>query len=122
MTLDDRNADAAEEAFEREDYQTAFELSLVGANEGNSDAQVLLAALYQTGVGVERNVIEAERWLLKAANQNNLVAWNNLGSLYASKHPELKERWGEAQKCWQRAKELGLRVAEPYPPGSDKSD
>lgn len=48
----------------------------------------------------------AARWLLKAANQNNLVAWNNLGSLYAQKLPEFKDRWGDAQRCWEQAEKL----------------
>ena len=86
------------------------------ASAGNSDAQVMVSALYQTGLGVERDVLEAERWLLKATAQNHVVAWNNLGSLYASRHPELKDRWGDAQKCWEKAKELGFNLAAPYPP------
>jgi len=42
----------------------------------------------------------------------------NLGSLYASKIPELRHRWDAAQECYERAQELGLKVAEPYPPTS----
>jgi hypothetical protein len=41
-----------------------------------------------------------------------------LGSLYASKIPELRHRWETAQECYEKAKQLGLNVAEPYPPES----
>jgi len=86
MTPADYNPNLALEAFEREDYQSAFELSLPYASAGNPDAQVMVACAYQTGLGVERDVLAAERWYRKAAAQNHVIAWNNLGSLYASKH------------------------------------
>jgi hypothetical protein len=53
-----------------------------------------------------------------AAERGNPVAWNNLGSLYASKIPELRHRWNAAQECYERAQELGFKAAEPYPPTS----
>jgi TPR repeat protein len=61
-------------------------------------------------------VVEAERWLLQAASQNSALAWNNLGTLYAMRHQELKNRWDDAQDCWKRASELGFDCAHPYPP------
>jgi TPR repeat protein len=114
----------ATEALEREDYKSAFQIYMQYASARNSDAQVMVSCLYQTGLGVERNVLEAERWLLIATAQDNLVDWNNLGSMYAQKLPELKDRCGDAQKCWDRAKELGFKLAEPYPPpiSNDESD
>lgn len=116
MAPDDYDPSIAMAACEREDYQSAFQISMQYASAGNSDAQVMVSVLYQTGLGVERNLLEAELWLLKAAAQNNLVAWNNLGSLYALNLPEFKDRWGDAQKCWEKAIELGLKIADPYPP------
>jgi TPR repeat protein len=111
-------ADNALDAFERKDYDLVLKLAMPHATKGNSDAQTTVALLYQCGFGVERNVLEAERWLLKAAEQNNPVAWNNLGTLYASKMPELQHRWSDAMKCYEKAKELGFNCAEPYPPPS----
>jgi TPR repeat protein len=105
---------AALDAFERQDYELVLKLALPAAMDGNSDAQTTVALLYQFGLGVNR----AERWLLMAAERGNPVVWNNLGSLYASKVPELSHRWDAAQECYERAKQLGLKVAEPYPPKS----
>jgi len=71
--------------------------------------------LYQVELGVPRDIVEAERWLLRAAEQNNPVAWNNLGSLYlylcceGERVPENKEKAGQ---CYLRAKELGFKPAE----------
>jgi TPR repeat protein len=106
------------EAFEREDYELVLTLAMPLAIEGNSDAQTTVALLYQCGLGVNRDVLEEERWLLRAAESDNPVAWNNLGSLYASKVPELRHRWAAAEECYEKAKQLGLNVAEPYPPTS----
>jgi TPR repeat protein len=110
--------DNALDAFERKDYDLVVKLAMPHATRGNSDAQTTVALLYQSGLGVERNVLEAERWLLKATEQNNPVAWNNLGTLYASKLPELQHRWSDAMRCYEKAKELGFNCAEPYPPPS----
>jgi TPR repeat protein len=106
------------DAFERQDYELVLKLALPAAMDGNSDAQTIVALLYQCGLGVNRDALEAERWLLRAAERGNPVAWNNLGSLFASKVPELMHRWGAAQECYEKAKQLGLNVAEPYPPKS----
>ena len=106
------------DAFERQEYELVLTLVLPAAMDGNSDAQTTVALLYQCGFGVNRDVLEAERWLLIAAEGGNPVAWNNLGSLYASKVPELRHRWDTAQECYEGAKELGLKVAVPYPPES----
>jgi|SRR5579862_481810 len=106
------------DAVERQEYQLVLRLALPAAMDGNSDAQTTVALLYQCGLGVNRDLLEAERWLLMAAERGNPVAWNNLGSLYAARAPELMHRWGEAQECYEKAKQLGLNIAEPYPPKS----
>jgi TPR repeat protein len=112
------NPSDALDAFERQDYELVLKLVLPAAMDGNSDAQTMVALLYEGGLGVNRDVLEAERWLLMAAERGNPVAWNNLGSLYASKIPELKHRWDTAQECYERAQKLGFKIAEPYPPTS----
>ncbi len=108
--------DDALNAFAKKDYDLVLRLAMPHAVNGNSDAQTTVALLYQCGLGVERDVLAAERWLLKAAEQNNPVAWQSLGTLYALGYPELRHRSREVRKCYEKAKELGLKVAEPYPP------
>ena len=48
----------------------------------------------------------------------NLMRPLFLRKQFASHFPELRHRWNDACKCYQKAKELGLNVAEPYPPSS----
>jgi TPR repeat protein len=109
------------EAFDRKDYEAVLQYALPYASKGDPDAQCIVSLLYQSGFGVKRDFGEAERWLLKAAEQDSGVAWNNLGSLYASRFPGLSRGPEGARECYQRAKELGFNCAAPYPPsGSDR--
>jgi TPR repeat protein len=116
MAFSEYNPEAAFDAFDRGDYETVLKLASPHAVAGNPDAQCMVSLLHQCGFGVKRDVLEAERWLLKAAEQNPPLAWNNLGTLYALKCPELERHWSDANECYQRAKELGFNCAEPYPP------
>jgi TPR repeat protein len=52
---------AALDAFQRQDYELVLKLALPAAMDGNSDAQTTVALLYQCGLGVNRNMLEAER-------------------------------------------------------------
>jgi len=61
------------EAFEREDYELVLRLAMPHAIEGNSDAQTTVALLYQCGLGVNRDVLEAERWLLTHLPQPEVI-------------------------------------------------
>ncbi|MGO9062557.1 MAG: tetratricopeptide repeat protein [Candidatus Binataceae bacterium] len=49
------------------------------AGEGNAPAQTKLAILYDQGKGVEQSYSEALEWYLKAAQQNDTTACNNIG-------------------------------------------
>jgi hypothetical protein len=103
------------DALQSANYKFVLEKVMPQAFAGNADAQCTIALMYEGGLGVERNVGEAERWLLQATEQNSALAWHNLGTLYAMKYPELKHRCHEAQDCWNRASELGFDCAQPYP-------
>jgi TPR repeat protein len=113
MPLSPYDSEKVLDAFQRADYALVLEKALPHAIAGNADAQCTIALLYQGGLGVPTNVLEAERWLLRATEQNSALAWHNLGTLYALKVSDLKHRWGDAQRCWKRAVELGFNCAAP---------
>jgi hypothetical protein len=58
------------EAIKLDDIPSAFQASRLNAYAGNSNAQVIVFALYQVGLVVEPNVLEAERLLPKVAAEN----------------------------------------------------
>ena len=113
---DSYNFEAVLEMFQRGEYESVFQIALPHAMAGNSEAQCMVSLLYQNGLGVKRDLAEAERWLVKAAAQNDPVAWNNLGTLYAMGGTGLVGGTERARECYERAKELGFNCAAPYPP------
>jgi TPR repeat protein len=120
MPLRKYNSDDINAAFQRKEYEWVLQQALPHASAGNPVAQSTVSLLYQCALGVERDLLKAEEWLLKAAAQNDPVAWNNLGTLYAigacsGGFPQWE---GKAQSCYERAKELGFDCAQPYPPPS----
>ena len=57
----------AQEAFNKGDFESAFELAEEAADAGNlPEAQFLLGQLYFNGQGTERNIKEAYKWLTLA--------------------------------------------------------
>ena len=58
-----------QEAYEREDYETAFREWLPLANGGYAEAQYEIADLFRFGKGVEADSANAESYYLKAAQQ-----------------------------------------------------
>jgi TPR repeat protein len=70
------NFDDVLDAFSGRDYAHVLELALPAAMAGNSAAQCMISFLYQGGCGVPQDFTEAERWLLRAAEQDYALAWN----------------------------------------------
>jgi uncharacterized protein len=90
---------------EAKQYRELVQYVLPYATAGDADAQVQMGFLCSFGFGVVSDVEEAERWLLKAAEQDHPLAWNNLGTLL---HDSDKER---SRECYRRAVELGFTAA-----------
>ena len=51
-----------------------FDFQMKLAQKGNAEAQFKVGEMYETGRGVEQNLIEAKRWINKAAAQGNEAA------------------------------------------------
>jgi hypothetical protein len=103
-------------AFEEEDYEFVLREALPHAVAGNPSAQCMVSLLYQSGFAVPRDLAKAEDWLLKAAAQDDPLAWNNLGTLYAIGGAGLSHGPEKAEECYRRARELGFACEEPHPP------
>ncbi|MEE8172288.1 MAG: SEL1-like repeat protein [Alphaproteobacteria bacterium] len=61
---------AAFAAYEHGEYETAHGIWLVLAKRGDADAQFNVAALFDNGLGVKRNVKKAAQWYARAAARN----------------------------------------------------
>ncbi len=69
-------------AYDAGDFQAALEAWLPLAEAGDAEAQVALAQLHISGLGVTADPATAVRWYRRAAAQGEPVAQLNLGDLY----------------------------------------
>lgn len=101
-------------AFETGDYSKAFKLLNPLAQQGDAEAQCLIANMHHLGLGVERNIAEAIKWYTKSAAQDYAIASNNLAGIYATGSDGVEKDLELAQKLYRQANEQGfLHVPEP---------
>jgi hypothetical protein len=63
---------------------TEFNLTKAKAESGDTEAQLLLGWMFDTGKGIEPDSSEAFRWWMKAAEKGLAVAQYNVAVMYAS--------------------------------------
>lgn len=97
---------------EAEDYESSFRLLLPLAHKDMVRAQESVGLMYQIGLGVDRNVDEAFRWLQRAANAGSGVAAHNLGTLYQTCEPERPIDKGQSEHWFERARNLGFNPGD----------
>lgn len=83
---------------QREDYEKAYEWNKYLAEKGDTEAQYNLGLLYEKGMGVPQDDIEAVKWYWKAADQGDALAQHRLGIRYANpqgipKNDVLAAKW-----------------------------
>ena len=93
------------------DHSARFKTLQQAASRGDVSAQFELAAAYDRGFGVPRDVAEAAKWYRKAAEQGHSESQNSLGSLYQSGEGVPKDN-AEAVKWYRKAAEQGLPIAK----------
>jgi TPR repeat protein len=69
-------------AYNRGDYETAFQEIKPLAEQGHSTAQYNLGVMYSKGRGVTQDYLEAVKWYREAAEQGDALAQFNLGLMY----------------------------------------
>jgi hypothetical protein len=75
-------ADAAQAAYEREDYAAAAALYAPQAAAGNAEAQYRMGMMARFGWGMDKDSGVAARWLQQAASQGHPLAQAELGTMY----------------------------------------
>ena len=104
-------ADAAKEAFDRENYTTAFKLFKPRAHAGEADAQYYLGWMYQHNVAVTRDYKKALTWYLEAAKQGQSMAQFYLGYMYEAGHGVSVDH-SQATNWYRKSAEQGLIKAQ----------
>lgn len=80
LTFADMNS--AQEAYNRKDYQSAFQEFMALAEQGDPLAQSSVGVLYDNGQGVPKDYDKAIGWYRKSAEQGNQFGQFNLGTMY----------------------------------------
>lgn len=98
-------------AFESQNYTQAFNLLKPLAEEGNAEAQCIIANMYHLGLGIEINLPEALQWYRKSSQQGYGIASNNLATLYLLGGNGISQNKNEADRYFQKAREQGFLEA-----------
>lgn len=72
-------------AFEAKDYTQAFYVLKPLDDQGNAEAQCLIANLYYLGLGIDRDIPKAVLWYQRSADQGYGVAFNNLAGIFKTR-------------------------------------
>lgn len=98
-------------ALMRGDYATALAELRPACWEGDPRAQVLLGRMYQTGLGVSKDISLAVHWYRKAAEQEFPTAQFALGALYR-KGEGVPKDYAEAARWYRKAAEQNLAAGQ----------
>lgn len=102
-----------EDAYLREDYETALSEWRTLAEQGHAEAQNMLGYMYRFGEGVPQDFEQARQWYRRAADQGNATAQNNLGAMYRQ-GLGLPQDYQEAFRWFLRAAEQGNGGAQNH--------
>lgn len=106
-----QDADLAYGAFQRGQYLTAFKLALPRATMGDPAAQLLIAEIYQKGLGIKRDTKEAAQWYKIAADSGSTEGQFSYGLKLLEGKDVAQDR--KAAKIYlQKAADAGHPVAQ----------
>ncbi len=99
------------DAYLNGDFATAMSEWAPLAEQGDVSAQYNLGLLYESGLGVAQDVVEAVEWYRLAADQGDASAQYNLGVIYDEGH-DVPQDYAEAAKWYNLAAEQGDASAQ----------
>jgi TPR repeat protein len=111
---------AGRRAYEQKDYASALKELSPLAQEGKTDAQVLLGKMYMLGQGVPKNTDLAVKWFRAAADQGNAESEFFLGAMYLLPGKDIAQglRWLRLS-AEQGTPDAQLLLGMAYLKGSD---
>ena len=101
-----RDANAAEVAYQKGNYETALRVARPLAEQGDARAQSILGRMYARGRGVPLDEVEAGNWFRGAADRGNAAAQLTLGNMYAEGRG-VPQDYAEAARWYRVAADQG---------------
>ena len=90
----------AVELINQRDYNRAYKIIVPLAEKGKAAAQLVLGMMYFKGTGVERNIIEADKWLIvseklgqEAGKKNRIFIERKMNRHQIEKAHKLAKSW-----------------------------
>jgi len=84
----------------KRDFKTAYKMLVPLAEKGHAAAQLILGMMYFKGTGVEKNIVQADKWLLisekqgqEAGKKNRIFVERQMNSDQISKARKLAKNW-----------------------------
>ena len=96
-----------ENKIEMQSTDELYQLINQPARRGNTEAQLYLAKMFQTGTGIAKNESEALNWFLKSAGKGNANAQFELGNMYRYGQGVKKANINEAKKWYKKSAAQG---------------
>ena len=82
------------------DFATAYKMFVPLAEKGHAAAQLILGMMYFKGTGIEKNIVQADKWLLiseklgqEAGKKNRIFVERQMNSDQISKARKLAKGW-----------------------------
>ena len=82
------------------DFETAYKMLVPLAEKGHAAAQLILGMMYFKGTGIEKNIVQADKWLLiseklgqGAGKKNRIFIERQMNSDQISKARKLAKGW-----------------------------
>ena len=82
------------------DFETAYKMLVPLAEKGQAAAQLILGMMYFKGTGVEKNIVQADKWLLiseklgqEAGKKNRIFVERQMSSDQILKARKLAKNW-----------------------------
>lgn len=93
-------------------HQDAFNLIYRNAQNGNAPAQIKLSLFYLQGNGVEKNEVEAAKWMKKASDQNLVEAMFNYAAMLRDGIGVPKDENQANALCIQASKMRTMKIVQ----------
>ncbi|MCF8473630.1 MAG: ankyrin repeat domain-containing protein [Emcibacter sp.] len=106
--------DEALAAARNRDFEAAFKLFYIEAEQGNREAEYHLANMYKAGQGTQKNAEKAIEWYTKAADQGHLKAQKKLTQLQQGELPVLDNAETAEQSLLKASSKGDLALVRHY--------
>jgi len=107
----EQKLERARQAYQAKDYELARQTFKPLAEAGHSNAQIYMGAVYDRGLGVERDIKQAIYWFEQSAEQGNVKLQYDLGVRYLN-GKDVECDYGKAIYWWQKAAAAGAPQAQ----------